>query len=132
VALALLMPPTGAVFAVLGTAMLEARLIAGEEPFLRASVPGYAEYCARVPRIVPSLVPRVAASGARPRWLQALLGEIYMIGVAVCFAVFGWRYNAFLLIRCVLVCVGVSLVVRALWPPVDSTPKQEPAATPGR
>jgi hypothetical protein len=42
-----------------------------------------------------------------------LLAEIYAIGVALSFAVFGWRYNAFLLTKCVLVCFGVSLVARA-------------------
>jgi len=35
------------------------------------------------------------------------------VGVALSFAVFGWRYNAFLLTKCVLVCFGISLVARA-------------------
>jgi len=34
--------------------------------------------------------------------------------VALCFAIFGWRYNATLLTRCVLIALGVSLVTRAL------------------
>jgi hypothetical protein len=36
--------------------------------------------------------------------------------VAGCFAFLGWRYNATLLIQCIIVCVGVSIVVRALSP----------------
>jgi hypothetical protein len=36
-----------------------------------------------------------------------------VVGVALSFAVFGWRYNAFFLTKCVLVCFGVSLVARA-------------------
>jgi hypothetical protein len=36
-----------------------------------------------------------------------------MWGVTASFAVLGWRYNAFLLTKCVLVSLGVSLVVRA-------------------
>ena len=39
-----------------------------------------------------------------------------MWGVAGSFAVAGWRYNAALLIQCVLVSLGVSLVLRALGP----------------
>jgi uncharacterized membrane protein len=42
-----------------------------------------------------------------------VLAEIMMWGVTVSFAVLGWRYNAFLLTKCVLVWLGVSLVVRA-------------------
>ena len=116
-ALALLMPPSGAVFAVLTIGIFQLRLILAEEPFLTAKLgQPYLDYCARVPRILPALTPRVPAAGARPHWAQAALGEIYMIGVAVSFAALGWRYNEFLLVRCVLVSLGISLVVRAMLP----------------
>jgi hypothetical protein len=36
-----------------------------------------------------------------------------MWGMTTSFAVLGWRYNALLLTRCVLVWLGVSLLVRA-------------------
>jgi protein-S-isoprenylcysteine O-methyltransferase Ste14 len=113
-ALAMLMPPTGAVFAVAAVVLFQLRLILIEEPFLTARIgEGYVEYCRRVPRMLPSLRPRVAASGARGRWLEAVLAEIYQWGVAVCFLAVGWRYSERLLLRCVLVSLGVSLVVRA-------------------
>jgi len=116
-ALGLLMPPSGAIFAVLTIGLYQLRLIFAEEPFLAVKLgQPYLDYCARVPRIVPSLTPRVAAGTARPHWLQAMLGEIYMPCVAASFAIFGWRYNELLLIRCVLVSLGVSLVVRAVLP----------------
>ena len=116
-ALALLMPPSGAVFAVLTIGIFQLRLILAEEPFLTAKLgQPYLDYCARVPRILPALTPRVPAAGAQPHWAQAALGEIYMIGVAVSFAALGWRYNELLLVRCVLVSLGVSLVVRAVLP----------------
>ena len=35
---------------------------------------------------------------------------------AAAFAVFGWQYNRMLLVECVLVSLGVSLVVRGLAP----------------
>jgi protein-S-isoprenylcysteine O-methyltransferase Ste14 len=129
-ALALLMPPTGAVFTILATAILQARLIAGEEPFLTASLgPAYAAYCTAVPRILPSFVPLTHTAGARPQWLQAIVTESYMIGVAVAFLTLGWRYNAFLLTQCVVVCLGLSLVVRAL-PAPRTTGREKPASNP--
>jgi hypothetical protein len=70
-------------------------------------------YCALVPRLMPALQPRVAASGAHARWMQAALAEIMMWGMTASFAVLGWRYDAFLLTKCVLVWLGLSLVVRA-------------------
>ena len=114
-ALALLMPRSGAIFTVVAIGLMQVRLILAEEAFLSAKLGDrYAAYCALVPRIVPSLKARVAAGGLTPRWGQALLGEIYMWGVAGSFAAVGWRYNAALLIQCVLVSLGVSIVARAV------------------
>ena len=113
-ALALLMPVSGAVFAVVLIGVFQVRLILGEEVFLREKLgAAYLAYCAAVPRLVPSLRARVPAAGVRPRWGQAVVAEIYMWGVAGSFAGAGWWYNAFLLTRCVLVSLGVSIVVRA-------------------
>jgi hypothetical protein len=39
-----------------------------------------------------------------------------MWGVVGVFALFGYRYNAFILIRGVIIVLGVSLVVRAFTP----------------
>jgi protein-S-isoprenylcysteine O-methyltransferase Ste14 len=125
-ALALLMPPSGAVFAVILIAFMQVRLILGEEAFLTARLGApYQAYKALVPRLLPSLHPRVAAAGQKPRWPQAFLGEIYMWGVFASFALAGWRYDASLLIQCVLVSVGLSLIVRALKP--RPRPTSQPA-----
>ncbi len=130
-ALALLMPPTGALFTILAIAVIQARLIAAEEPFLAATLgPPYAAYRAAVPRIVPALTPRIPAGGARPRWPQAAAGELYMIGVALAFATLGWRYNAYLLMQAVVISFGLSLVARAFIPaPAKS---DRPAIDPGK
>src|ERR1017187_10458148 len=113
-AMALLMPASGAVFAIMMLIGFHLRPILGEETFLRGQLgEPYAVYCAKVPRILPALRPQVAASGARPRWGQAALAEIFMWGSAVSFVVLGWRYNTTLLLQCVLVSLGVALVVKA-------------------
>ena len=116
-ALALIMSPYGALFTLIAVGLFQIRLIFTEEPFLAARLgQPYIDYCKRVPRILPALTPRVSPTGRQPHWLQAVLGEIYMIGVPISFAIFGWRYNAFLLTICVIICFGVSLVARALVP----------------
>lgn len=116
-ALALLMPRSGAVFTLVVLAVVQLRLIFGEEAFLLRTVGApYEAYCRLVPRILPALRARVAAGGRRARWGQAFLGESYMWGVAAVFCLLGWRYNAFLLMQGVLVAFGLSIVVKALGP----------------
>ncbi len=116
-ALALLMPPSGAIFCILAISLFQLRLIAAEESFLTAkSGEPYFAYCAKVPRLVPALTPRIPASTMQPRWPTAFLGEIYMWGVVASFAILGWRYNSILLIKGVLVSLGISLIVRAFLP----------------
>jgi len=113
-ALSILMSATGAVFTIVAIALFQVRLILAEERFLTGKLGApYVEYAKRVPRIVPALRPRVPASGARGRWLEAVLAEIYQWGMAASYAAVGWMYNAGLLVQCVLISLGVSLVVRA-------------------
>ena len=45
-------------------------------------------YADAVPRLLPSLRPRVAAGGTRPNWLDGLTGETFMWGCAIGIAVF--------------------------------------------
>jgi protein-S-isoprenylcysteine O-methyltransferase Ste14 len=114
-AVAILMPTTGAVLFLAGMTVFALRLIGGEESFLGVQLgEDYAEYRRAVPSIFPSFRSRLAPSTARPRWLQSLLAEVYPVGTAVCFVVVAWSYDADWLTRCVLVCFGASLVVRAL------------------
>ena len=116
-ALALLMPPSGAVFCILAIALFQLRLIAGEEAFLTAKLgEPYLAYKARVPRLLPALTPQVAASPAQTAWPSAFLGEVYMWGVVITFVVGGWRYNAFVLIQGIIVALGVSFIARAFLP----------------
>jgi protein-S-isoprenylcysteine O-methyltransferase Ste14 len=116
-ALALLMPPSGAIFCILAISLFQLRLIAAEESFLTAKLgEPYLAYSANVPSLIPAITPRVPASTLQPKWPTAFLGEIYMWGVVVTFAILGWRYNSILLIKGVLISLGISLIVRAFLP----------------
>jgi protein-S-isoprenylcysteine O-methyltransferase Ste14 len=116
-ALALLMPPSGAIFCILAIGLFLLRLIASEESFLTAKLGApYLAYCAKVPSLLRSIKPRVPASTTQPKWPTAFLGEIYMWGVVVTFAFLGWRYNSILLIKGVLISLGISLIARAFIP----------------
>ncbi len=117
VALALLMPPSGALFAILAIGFEQLRLISAEEAFLtlRLGQP-YQAYSALVPRIVPSLRPRVPGSGERKSWVSAFGSEIYMWGVVIAFATVGWRYNASLVVQGIVIAFGISLIARGFLP----------------
>ena len=117
-ALMLLMRPSGAVFTLVVLVLFHVRLILAEEVFLREKLgEGYVAYCAAVPRLMPRF--KVRGSGfegnnRHARWGQAALAEVYMWGSALSFAVLGWRYDTGLLLQAMLVCLGVSLVVKGL------------------
>ncbi len=114
-AVSILMPASGAVFFVVALSIFVMRLALGEEAFLKAQIgDAYVEYCRQVGRWLPSLSPRLSASSERPAWLTAVVGETFPLGMALCFLVFAWNYDAQLLIRCVLICFGLSLIGRAL------------------
>jgi protein-S-isoprenylcysteine O-methyltransferase Ste14 len=117
VAAAILMPPSGAIFALVLNFVQILRLILGEEAYLTAQQgEAYLAYKNRVPRLFPSPVARVASSPMRPGWMQACIAEVFYIAMTVCFATLAWRYNATLLLQALLVCFGLSLVVRAFSP----------------
>jgi hypothetical protein len=65
-ALALLSWPVAVVLAA-GFAIIYIPVIAGEEQFLRATFPGFDDYCRRVPRLIPRLTtepsPKEKSSG---------------------------------------------------------------------
>jgi protein-S-isoprenylcysteine O-methyltransferase Ste14 len=84
-ALALLMPPSGAVLCVVLIALFQWRLIGAEEAFLTARFgKPYLDYKAAVPSQMPALSPRVAASAVKPAWGMAFLGEIGIWARSAC------------------------------------------------
>jgi hypothetical protein len=85
---------TGWFVLVIGQMLFLRRLIAREETVLReAQGEAYRAYLAAVPRLWPSLRPRVPAGGTQPRWLQGFLGEGWMWILALDGLLFAWRLN---------------------------------------
>jgi hypothetical protein len=111
-----LMPPSGAAFFLVAYSVFLLLLIRAEERFLSTKQGElYQQYRRKVPRLWPRVTGgNAATSAARPNWVQALFAETYALAITLCFAVLAWRYNARILVQCVLICYGVSLVVRAL------------------
>jgi len=94
----LLASRTGFVALLLVNAIFVLRLIAREEEVLRVALgEAYLAYRAAVPRLLPSLRPRVPARGLEPRWGQALFGEMFLWIIAAGTAVFAitLRMNLF-------------------------------------
>jgi len=121
-ALAFLMPPSGALLTMVLITIFLVRLTLGEESFLAARLGSpYHEFLRAVPRFLPRLRNHVPASGARPRWLRAMLAELTPIGIFIAIAFVSWSYNGALMARVILVSFGVSLVVRAFMP--SATPQ---------
>lgn len=113
--IAILMPPSGAVFAVVAMGLHLMRLVLREETFLTEQQgEAYLAYKNLVPRFIPSLPLRVAAAAEHAHWGQALLAESFQLTMTGCFAVLAWQYDAQIMIQALLICFGVSLVVRAL------------------
>jgi protein-S-isoprenylcysteine O-methyltransferase Ste14 len=120
-ATSLLMPPSGAAFFLPAFSLFSLFLISAEERFLTTQLGDvYQQYCRRVPRLWPRLSAADAITSASPHWLQALLAETYPIAFTLCFAIFAWRYNARILIQCLLICYGLSLVIRAFTKPTTT------------
>lgn len=105
---------TGAGVLLLGMAVLLLRLIGREEVMLveRHGDP-FRRYLERVPRLVPSVRPRVDASGALPRWPQAFAGETFMWSFVVGSAVFAATFDVRAASAILLAGVVVYLLQRA-------------------
>ena len=116
-ALGLLMSSSGAIFTIVTIGIMQVRLILGEEAFLTRQLGApYLAYVAKVPRLLPAIVPRIPAAGCEPRWGQAFLGEAYFWGVALSLAFLGWAYVTPRLIQGVIISFGVALLIRAFTP----------------
>jgi protein-S-isoprenylcysteine O-methyltransferase Ste14 len=91
---ALLASRAGFAFIVIVMTLLYVRLAGREEGELeREQGERHREYSLRVPRLLPSITPRVPATGAKPKWGQAFRGEMFMWGFAVATGLFAATLN---------------------------------------
>ncbi|MGB8479907.1 MAG: methyltransferase [Acidobacteriaceae bacterium] len=117
-ALSILMPPGGALFALVTvTVLIVAWVLAEEQKLTMERGDVYTAYLNQVPRFVPAIVPRIPSGTARPRWLQGFLGEIHLWGMTITYLIFAHRYNVTILEQGVLISVGITFLVRAIWRP---------------
>ena len=113
--IALLMPPSGAIFAIVTLWVLQFRLVFAEEPFLTAQFgAAYVAYEQAVPRFLPPLQPLLPSAGTRPHWLSAIAGEFYVLGAFLTLAIFGWSFDRNLLHQGLIVAFGISIVLRGV------------------
>jgi protein-S-isoprenylcysteine O-methyltransferase Ste14 len=118
VGVSILMPPSGAGFFLLAFSIFVLFLISVEERFLSARLGDvYQQYRRSVPRLLPRMSAGDGAWAGHPNWVQAIFAETYPLAFTLCFAIFAWRYNARVLIQCLLVCYGFSLIMRAFAAP---------------
>lgn len=90
----LLASRVGFVVIVVGNFIFCLRLIGLEESNLQTEQgESYFEFCRRVPRLWPSLQPRLPDSGLKPQWRQAFVGELFMWGFFAGVAVFAITLN---------------------------------------
>jgi hypothetical protein len=69
---------------VVGMFIVTYRLILREEAGLLATQgESYRRYFNAVPRLWPSLRPRIPSGGAKPNWRDGLTGEIFMWSIAI-------------------------------------------------
>jgi protein-S-isoprenylcysteine O-methyltransferase Ste14 len=123
IGIAIIMPPSGAIFAVALLWIFQVRLALAEEPFLAARFgQPYLAYKSEVPRFLPALRPLVPAAGQRPHWMQSVLGELYFLGAFLVLAIFGWSFNAQPIRQGILISLGVWLIVRAFMPSTKPAP----------
>jgi protein-S-isoprenylcysteine O-methyltransferase Ste14 len=117
VALAFLMPPTGALFVLIVVPAFLLRLTLGEEAFLAGKLgQPYLDYLCAVPRLVPRFRTTLPPTVNKPQWLRAVFSEFTSIGIFLALVVFFWSYDDLLMEKIILVSFGISLVARAMLP----------------
>lgn len=110
----------GFLVAVAALTLFYYRLIAREESQLKTTQgESYLQYLKAVPRLIPSLTPRVPAGGLAPRWGQAFFGETFMWFFAIAGACFAATLNERLFLILIGAGIAASMIAKAVlqrWP----------------
>ncbi|MFZ0821823.1 MAG: isoprenylcysteine carboxylmethyltransferase family protein [Candidatus Acidiferrales bacterium] len=86
---------------VIGMTIVVVRLILREEAELRETQgEGYLAYCRAVPRLIPSLTPRVPSGGGVPNWPDGFVGEImtWGFGAAIVVLALTFKWTLFMIL----------------------------------
>ncbi|HKA24488.1 MAG TPA: isoprenylcysteine carboxylmethyltransferase family protein [Candidatus Eisenbacteria bacterium] len=114
--MALLMSPLGACVLVFGQAFFLLRLIGREEWELQHTEGDrFAAYRAAVPRLVPSLVPRVPSGRTRPHVVEGLVGESFSWIIALSMVAFALTLNSRIIPWFVAVGFAVYWLLFVVW-----------------
>jgi protein-S-isoprenylcysteine O-methyltransferase Ste14 len=114
--LAAFMSRIGFFFAIAAMVLFTYRLILREEAELAASLgERFEEYRRAVPRLWPSIRPRIPSSGSRPNWRAGLLAEAWAWGNASAAAIFAVSLNIRLFLIILAVSIGVLALAPAAW-----------------
>ena len=117
IALAFLMPVSGALFALMLIAVFahspDARRRSISYRTARRALPGIPASRAAFHSAIRGAPP---PSGAKPHWLRASLAELTPIGIFIAIVVYAKNYDAEIAGRIILIFFGASLVVRAFMP----------------
>ena len=128
-AVSILMPLSGAIVFLAGVVLLTAALVAAEGPHLVLQLgAAYNTYRQQVPSFIPAIRAHVRPAPVKPRWIQSVAAESFHVGFALCLVVFAWQYNVDLLIRCLLICFGISLVANGIFSARALRPVMPPSA----
>ncbi len=104
---------SGFVVLMLAITFFQYRLTLREERALEATQgEDYRRYLEAVPRLIPSLRPRVAAGEMRPRWGQAIGGELFMWCFALAYVLFAATGSLRLLMWGCIAATAVVLLMR--------------------
>jgi protein-S-isoprenylcysteine O-methyltransferase Ste14 len=108
IAMGALMSRLGFFVALIAMVVFCYRLILREEAELQASQgQSYQAYCKAVPRLWPSLRPRVASAGRQAMWMEGIKAESWYWGFAVALI----AYAVTLRLKLFFVSIGASLVL---------------------
>ncbi|MFZ0962947.1 MAG: isoprenylcysteine carboxylmethyltransferase family protein [Terriglobia bacterium] len=111
VGMALLASRTGSVVLILGNLLIVLRLIGREETELaRSQGEAYRAFLTAVPRLWPSLRPRLPAGRMQPGWFQAFSGEAHIWVFAIDGFLYVWKRD----MRLYFVVLGASAAARIL------------------
>ncbi len=112
---------TGFFVLVIGMTIVVMRLILREEAELRETQgESYRAYCAAVPRLIPSLTPRLPSAGGVPNWKDGFLGEVMMWGFGAAVLVFALTFNDTAFFVMVWASFGVQWIIFAIQKRVGS------------